>query len=200
MFTSAVVSIVLRNTIFRKAPPSVVSGYGKRSINLNRVTCVSAELQRSPIRHNGAKKKLQLKHKNSLFTLQTFHYNYYWWSQSLLNRFGVYRVHLAWAIFELTTLVVICIDSIGNYKSNYHTITTTTVPWKSENVEIITLYMYITLLILLNLYCLAGQWLSPGTPVSSCNNVAPVINLCLGRATTRSHLSQWSKKKVAVET
>jgi hypothetical protein len=32
---------------------------------------------RGPIRHNGAKKKLQLKHKNSLFTLQTFHYNYY---------------------------------------------------------------------------------------------------------------------------
>ena len=51
-------------------------------------TCVSAELQRGPIRHNGAKKKLQLKRKNSLFTLQTFHYNYYWWSQSLLNRFG----------------------------------------------------------------------------------------------------------------
>ena len=35
---------------------------------------------------------------------------------------------------------------------------------------------------------------------SSCNNVAPVTNLCLGRATTRSHSSQWSKKKVAVET
>jgi hypothetical protein len=33
MFTSAVV----RNTIFRKAPPSVVSGYGERSINLNEV-------------------------------------------------------------------------------------------------------------------------------------------------------------------
>ena len=46
------------------------------------------ELQRGPIRHNGAKKKLQLKHKNSLFTLQTFHYNYYWWPQSLLNRVG----------------------------------------------------------------------------------------------------------------
>ena len=28
---------VARNTIFRKAPPSVVSGYGKRSINLNKV-------------------------------------------------------------------------------------------------------------------------------------------------------------------
>ena len=27
---------VVRNTIFRKAPPSVVSGYGKRSINLNK--------------------------------------------------------------------------------------------------------------------------------------------------------------------
>jgi hypothetical protein len=35
------------------------------------------ELQHSLIRHNGAKKKLQLKHKNSLFTLQAFHYNYY---------------------------------------------------------------------------------------------------------------------------
>jgi hypothetical protein len=45
---------VVRNTIFRKAPPSVVSGYGKRSINLNKVV---------------ATKKLQLKHKNSLFTL-----------------------------------------------------------------------------------------------------------------------------------
>ena len=28
---------VVRNTIFRKTPPSVVSGYGKRSINLNKV-------------------------------------------------------------------------------------------------------------------------------------------------------------------
>ena len=37
MFISAVVSIVVRNTIFRKAPPSVVSGYDKRSINLNKV-------------------------------------------------------------------------------------------------------------------------------------------------------------------
>ena len=33
MFTPAVV----RNPIFRKAPPSVVSGRGKRSINLNKV-------------------------------------------------------------------------------------------------------------------------------------------------------------------
>jgi hypothetical protein len=37
VITSAVVSIVVRNTIFRKAPPSVVYGYGERSINLNKV-------------------------------------------------------------------------------------------------------------------------------------------------------------------
>jgi hypothetical protein len=29
--------LVIRNTIFKKASPSVVSGYGKRSINLNKV-------------------------------------------------------------------------------------------------------------------------------------------------------------------
>jgi hypothetical protein len=29
--------LAIRNTIFRKAPPSIVSGYGKRSINLNKV-------------------------------------------------------------------------------------------------------------------------------------------------------------------
>ena len=37
MIISAVVSIVVRNTIFRKVPPSVVSGYDKQSINLNMV-------------------------------------------------------------------------------------------------------------------------------------------------------------------
>jgi hypothetical protein len=36
-------------------------------------------------------------------------------------------------------------------------------------------------------------------PVPSCNNVAPVTNLCLGRATTRSQSSQWSKKKVQLK-
>jgi hypothetical protein len=40
MFTSTVVSIVVRNTIFRKAPPSVVSGHGERSINLNKVVAI----------------------------------------------------------------------------------------------------------------------------------------------------------------
>jgi hypothetical protein len=36
----------------------------------------------------------------------------------------LYRVHLAWAGFELTTLVVIGTGCIGSYKSNYHTIKT----------------------------------------------------------------------------
>jgi hypothetical protein len=34
-----------RNTIFRKAPPSVVSGYGKQSINLNKVVANNDEIQ-----------------------------------------------------------------------------------------------------------------------------------------------------------
>ena len=37
----------------------------------------------------------------------------------------LYRVHLAWTVFELTTLVVIGTDCKGSCKSNYHTITTT---------------------------------------------------------------------------
>jgi hypothetical protein len=40
----------------------------------------------------------------------------------------LYRVHLVWAGFEITTLVVIYTDCIGSCKSNYHTITTTNVP------------------------------------------------------------------------
>ena len=40
----------------------------------------------------------------------------------------LYRVHLVRVGFELTTLVVIGTDCIGSYKSNYHTIRTTTAP------------------------------------------------------------------------
>ena len=40
----------------------------------------------------------------------------------------MYRVHLAWAGFELITLVVICTDCIGSCKSNYHKIMTTHAP------------------------------------------------------------------------
>jgi hypothetical protein len=36
----------------------------------------------------------------------------------------LYQVHIAWAGFELTTLVVIGTDYTGSCKSNYHTIAT----------------------------------------------------------------------------
>jgi hypothetical protein len=39
-----------------------------------------------------------------------------------------HNVYIAWEGFELTTLVVIGIDCIGSYKSNYYAITTTTAP------------------------------------------------------------------------
>ena len=39
-----------------------------------------------------------------------------------LDHIMLYRVHIAWAGFELTTLVVISTDYIGSYKSNYHMI------------------------------------------------------------------------------
>ena len=42
-------------------------------------------------------------------------------------RIMFYRVHLAWPGFEL--LVVICTDFTCSCKSNYHAITTTTVPY-----------------------------------------------------------------------
>ena len=41
----------------------------------------------------------------------------------------LYWIHLARARFELTTLVAICTDCIGSYKSNYHMITTTAPPY-----------------------------------------------------------------------
>jgi hypothetical protein len=57
------------------------------------------------------------------------------WHDLTSNRFfvvtAVDREHLAWARFELTTLVVIGTDSIGSCKSNYDTINTTTVTTKN---------------------------------------------------------------------
>ena len=66
----------------------------------------------------------------------------------------LYRIHLAWAGFQLPTVVVIGTDSIGSYKFNYHTIATTTAPFLLIDTALI-LYMYIyhhwiSLLICLN--------------------------------------------------
>ena len=42
----------------------------------------------------------------------------------------LYGVHLVWAGFKLTMLMVIGTDCIGSYKSNNHTITTMTAPFR----------------------------------------------------------------------
>ena len=57
----------------------------------------------------------------------------------------LYRVHLVWVGFELTTLVVIGTDFIGSCKSNYHTIMTTMGPYLLVINLIIDLYLIISL-------------------------------------------------------
>ena len=56
----------------------------------------------------------------------------------------LYRVHLALAGFELTTLVTIGTNCIGSYKSNYHTITTTTAPICGRDDHIYVPFVIIT--------------------------------------------------------
>ena len=50
--------------------------------------------------------------------------------------------HHAWAVFELTMLVLIGTDCIGSCKSNYHMITTTTVPEPVESWSNICQFLY----------------------------------------------------------
>ena len=49
----------------------------------------------------------------------------------------LYGVHLSWTGFELTTLVAIGTDCIGSCKSNYHTITTTTMMAPTDQIALV---------------------------------------------------------------
>jgi len=64
--------------------------------------------------------------------------------KSLTNNYHImlYRVHLVWVGFELTTLVVIGTDCMGSYKSNYHTITSR--PRRPHQQYVLLIYVSIT--------------------------------------------------------
>ena len=53
----------------------------------------------------------------------------------LIYHIMLYWVHLAWAEFELTTLVVIGPNCVGSYKSNYDANTPMTTPFKIQERE-----------------------------------------------------------------
>ena len=65
-----------------------------------------------------------------------------------LSHIMLYRVHFAWAGFQLTPLVMIGTDCIDSCKSNYHMTTTTTAP----RLSIITINIIIHELILISNY------------------------------------------------
>ena len=64
----------------------------------------------------------------------------YW--QALLYR-------LAWSEFELTTVVVICTDYIGGYKSNYHDHDDPTWPEENQNMMTHVIYRLLILFMIL---------------------------------------------------
>ena len=75
-----------------------------------------------------------------------------------------------WTEYELATLVVIVTDCRDSCKSNYHRITTTKAPYVIGFLGTLLCFTLFT-----NLY----TYIDAGA--TSCNNVAPVTNFCLGR-------------------
>jgi len=116
-----------------------------------------------------------------------------------LHHIILYRIHLAWAGFELKTLVVIGTDCDDNYISNYHTITTTADSgckwtWTEVHQKISgkTYYIAVVHLTVIEIYLKQllvimkrkfKQWLSSILPIST-------------KRTITSHLNwtHWTKK------
>jgi hypothetical protein len=65
--------------------------------------------------------------------------------KSLTNFFTkmLYRVHINWTGFELTTSVVIDTDCIGSCKSNLHAITSTTAPLRINDKMVMVIILWI---------------------------------------------------------
>jgi hypothetical protein len=72
---------------------------------------------------------------------------------------NVVSVYLAWAEFELTTLVVIGSVCISNCKSNYHTITTTTPTSPLPQKKIYAMDKYQNNLKIKLVYICTTEWL-----------------------------------------
>ena len=123
-----------------------------------------------------------------------------WWkpptcrkSLNIYFRIILYGVHLAWAGFELTTLVVTGTDCIYSCNSNYHTITITTNTFPNL-IQIHNNYMYWLFYILLCLlvfcfYIILFCWVlllsCTGCRQIKCSQ-CPLWNLCWIAAVVRN--------------
>ena len=121
---------------------------------------------------------------------------FYWWRKpeclekttdlsqgtDKLYNIRLYREHIVWVGFELTTLVMIATDCVG--KSNYHTITTTTTPLPNKNVTTDIMFCYVTVqqYFIYNYQTIITQFWNSTRSLKSFR----IMTVC-------THITQWSK-------